>query len=292
MVDRRHQADRSRHGDSAQHRPKGLRSRAYEARGDQPGGYRAESAQREQDAGGPLAVAEVCEQQGVERDGKRKRQRREVGAKHRILDDPLMEQAPVADQQAVPDGRPSRGRLCAQAGKEGQQPGGRQGEESGLEARCGQEKSAQRSAGDLAYVGRCVEASQLDAARPRQLACQRPGRRPERGPRQDQGELAKHQHPEPMGEHEPDAGYDARPARTQHDAPSADAVGVGAAGEVEGDLSQDRRREQRTDLGIGQPFGMGVQRHRKPGHAEAEIPRQRGEEKELMRHGTLWVAGP
>src|SRR5882762_8621506 len=83
MLERRHQADRSRHGDSAQHRPEGLRSRAYEARSDQPGGYRAESAQREQDAGGPLAVAEVCEQQGVERDGKRKRQRREVGAKHR-----------------------------------------------------------------------------------------------------------------------------------------------------------------------------------------------------------------
>src|SRR6266851_3032620 len=35
-------------------------------------GYRAESAQREQDAGRPLAVAEVCEQQGVERDGKAK----------------------------------------------------------------------------------------------------------------------------------------------------------------------------------------------------------------------------
>src|ERR1700704_1787719 len=70
------------------------------------------------------------------------------------------------------------------------------------------------------------------------------------------------------------AALDARrPARTQHDAPSADAVGVGAACEVERHLSQDRRREQRTDLGIGQAFGMGVQRYRKPGHAEAEIPR-------------------
>ena len=273
MVERRHQADRSRHAGSAQHRPQGLRSRAYEARGDQPGGYRAESAQREQDAGRPLAVAEVCEQQGVERDGKRKRQRREVGAKHRILDDPLMEQAPVADQQVMPDGRLLRSRLCAETGKKGHQPSACQGEECGLESRCGEEKSTQRSAGDLAYVGRGVEASQLDAALPRQLARQRPGRRPERGPRQDQGELAEHQHPEPVGEHEPDAGYDARPARTQHDAPSADAVGVGTTGEVEGHLSQDRGGEQRTDLGIGQAFGMGVQRYRKPGHAEAEIPR-------------------
>ena len=76
-----------------------------------------------------------------------------------------------------------------------------------------------------------------------------------------------------MGEHEPDAGDDGRPARTQHDAPSADAVGVGATSEVEWHLSQDRGGEQRTDLGIGQAFGMGVQRYRKPGHAEAEIPR-------------------
>src|SRR5437762_1468460 len=196
MVERRHQADRSRHAGPAQHRPQSLRSRAYEARSDQPGGYRAESAQREQDAGRPLAVAEVCEQQGVERDGERRRQRREVGAKHRILDDPLMEQAPVADQQArAADGRLLRGRLGAETGTKGHQPSACQGEECGLEPRCGKEKSTQRSAGDLAYVGRGVEASQLDAALPRQLARQRPGRRPERGPRQDQGELAEHQHP-------------------------------------------------------------------------------------------------
>src|SRR5881392_320331 len=154
MVERRHQADRSRHAGPAQHRPQSLRSRAYEARSDQPGGYRAESAQREQDAGGPLAVAEVCEQQGVERDGKRKRQRREVGAKHRILDDPLMEQAPVADQQVrAADGRLLRGRLGAETGKKGHQPSACQGEECGLESRCGEEKSTKRSAGDLAYVG-------------------------------------------------------------------------------------------------------------------------------------------
>src|SRR2546422_1019257 len=165
------------------------------------------------------------------------------------------EQHPKADGHGMverrhqADGRPSRGRLCAETGKKGHQPSACQGEESGPESRCSEEKSTQRSAGNLAYVGRGVEASQLDAALPRQLARQRPGRRPERGPRQDQGELAEHQHPEPVGEHEPDAGYDDRPARTQHDAPSADAVGVGATGEGERHLSQDRGGEQRTDLG-------------------------------------------
>jgi len=201
-----------------------------------------------------------------------------------------MEQAPNPEQQVAPERRLALGRLCGEAGKEGHQPGVRQGEESALESRCGKEKSAQRRAGDLAYAGRGVEAPQLDAARPRQLARHRPGRRPERGPRQDQRELARHQHPEPMGEHEPDAGDDGRPARTQHDAPSADAVGVGAAGEVERHLRQDRRREQAhrsrhwTTLRPGRTAVAPASSCRGRNSTRA----RRG--KKLMRHGTLWVA--
>ena len=109
---------------------------------------------------------------------------------------------------------------------------------------------------DLAEVGHRVEPPELDAARAGQLARHGPGRRPERGAREDQAELADEQHPEPLGEHEPEAAAAIDPAGAEHDAPAADAVGIGAADQVERRLGQHRGGKQRADLGVGQALGV------------------------------------
>jgi hypothetical protein len=150
--------------------------------------------------------------------------------------------------------------------------------ERGLEAQEGERKAAQRRSQDLPGVGHCVEAAELYAARPGKLARHCPGGGPEGGAGEDQGELPQEQHPESLGEHEPDAGRDRGPAGAQHDAPAADAVRIGAADEVERRLGEDRGGEQGPDLGVRKPLGIGVQGHRQPGHAEAEIPSERGDE--------------
>ena len=94
----------------------------------------------------------------------------------------------------------------------------------------------------------------------------------------------------PSRRHQPQAGGDGGDRRAEQDAPAADAVRIGAADEVERRLREDRGGEQHADLGVRQALGIGVQRHRQPGHSEAEVPGERGEEKERVRHPRLWFA--
>ena len=85
----------------------------------------------------------------------------------------------------------------------------------------------------------------------RQLARHRPGCRPKGGAGKDQRELPRHQHPEPVGHREPHARAHHHHARAEHDAPAADAIGIGSAHEIQGRLREDRRCEERADLGVG-----------------------------------------
>src|ERR1051325_1749719 len=114
-------------------------------------------------------------------------------------------------------------RSC-EPGEKRHQPDARERREGCLEAGGSQHEAAEDRTDDLAEIGNGIQPSELHAAYARQFARHGPGRRPECRPRNDEGELPRHENPEALGEHEPEAGADDDPARGDTDVWAADAV--------------------------------------------------------------------